>query len=117
MCGRFTLCTDLKKFAEHLAVQFDPKQFTPSFNICPSQSVAVILNDGSNQISQARWGLIPRWSKDPSVANRLANARADSIDIKRSFRESFQHRRCIVLADGFYEWANSPGQKLKIPYY
>ena len=89
----------------------------PRFNICPSQNVPVILNDGTNKIVEARWGLVPSWAKDPSIGNKLANARAEGIETKPSFRASFKRRRCLVLSDGFYEWANRPGEKLKVPYY
>jgi putative SOS response-associated peptidase YedK len=117
MCGRFTLSSELNEFANGLGVTFDAKGHTKRFNICPSQEVAVVLNDGSDKITFARWGLIPSWSKDPSIGNRLANARSEGIESKPSFRTPFKKRRCLVLADGFYEWANRPGQKLKIPYY
>jgi putative SOS response-associated peptidase YedK len=117
MCGRYTLTQDLAGFADSLSVKYDPKKHNPRFNICPSQEVAVILNNGSDRISLARWGLVPSWAKDPTIGNKLANARAEGIEAKPSFRSSFKRKRCLVLADGFYEWANRPGQKLKIPYY
>ena len=77
----------------------------------------MVLNDGSAEIRFARWGLIPSWAKDPSVGNKLANARAEGIETKPSFRSPFKRRRCGVLSDGFYEWANRPGEKLKVPYH
>jgi putative SOS response-associated peptidase YedK len=79
--------------------------------------LVTILNDGSNMVIQARWGLIPAWSKDPAIGNRLANARSESIESKPSFRVQFRKKRAIVLADGFYEWQNRPGSKLKVPWY
>lgn len=117
MCGRFVLSSDLSEFARQLGVAFDPKKHNPRFNICPSQQIAVVLNDGSNQITFARWGLVPGWAKDLAIGNKLANARAEGVDTKPSFRTSFKKRRCLVLADGFFEWANKPGSKLKIPYH
>jgi putative SOS response-associated peptidase YedK len=117
MCGRFTLTADLREFAESFAVKPDPKKHNPRYNICPSQNVPVILNDGSQSITEARWGLVPSWAKDPTIGNRLANARAEGIEDKPSFRVPFRKHRCVILADGFYEWANRPGEKLKIPYY
>jgi putative SOS response-associated peptidase YedK len=117
MCGRYTLSSDLAGFAKKLALKYDPARFSPRYNICPSQSVAVILNDGSNEITLARWGLVPSWAKDASIGQKLANARAEGIDSKPSFRGSFKKKRCLVLADGFYEWQNRPGQKLKIPHF
>ncbi len=117
MCGRYTLTSDLAEFAETLGVKYDARKHNPRFNICPSSNVPVILNDGSNAITTARWGLIPSWAKDQSIGNRLANARSEGIETKPSFRGSFKRKRCLVLADGFYEWANRPGEKLRIPYY
>ena len=123
MCGRFTLTKEMREFAEQFGINY-PRGFhgtgtveKPRFNICPSQNVCVILNDGSNRITEARWGLIPSWAKEPSIGNKLANARCEGIETKPSFRSQFKRRRCAVLADGFYEWANRPGEKLKIPYY
>ena len=117
MCGRYTLSSDLAGFAKKLALKYDPARFSPRFNICPSQSVAVVLNDGSNTITLARWGLVPSWAKDAAVGHKLANARAEGIETKPSFRGSFKRKRCLVLADGFYEWQTRAGQKIKVPYY
>jgi putative SOS response-associated peptidase YedK len=119
MCGRYTLISinKIRPFTETIIPHFDSERFQPRFNICPSQNVPVILNDGSNAVREARWGLIPAWAKDPSIGNKLANARSEGIETKPSFRNSFKRRRCLVLADGFYEWANQPGEKLKVPYY
>jgi putative SOS response-associated peptidase YedK len=115
MCGRFTLTRDVAEFATQLGLQYDPAKHNPRFNICPSQPVIVILNDENQlELTTAKWGLIPSWAKDPSIGNKLANARADGIDTKPSFRSSFKRRRCLVLADGFYEWTQ---KKPKVPYY
>lgn len=118
MCGRYTLTSEIRAFGDLVGVKEDKRRrVDPRYNICPSQEVPVILNDGSLEIREARWGLVPSWAKDPAIGNRMANARAESIESKPSFRSSFKKRRCLVIADGFYEWANRPGQKLKIPYY
>src|ERR1017187_5191244 len=117
MCGRYTLAEDLDAFAKKMALKFDPRKFNPRYNIWPSQSVAVVLNDGSNEVTLAKWGLIPSWAKDPSIGNRLANARSDSIEHKPAFRSSFKRKRCLVLSDGYFEWQSQSGQKLKVPWY
>jgi putative SOS response-associated peptidase YedK len=78
--------------------------FQPRFNIAPTQPVAVIPNDGKNRLDFFVWGLIPSWAKDPSIGNRMINARAETLLEKPSFRNAFRRRRCLVLADGFYEW-------------
>ena len=117
MCGRFTLSSDLTEFAKQLGLRFDSQKYKPRYNICPSQQVAAVLNDDSNELMLAKWGLVPAWARDPSIGNRLVNARAEGIETKASFRNSFKRRRCVVLADGFFEWGTRPGQKGKIPYY
>jgi putative SOS response-associated peptidase YedK len=124
MCGRFTLTTDLQAVAETIAGRLKTSRprdrlgmtswEQPRYNICPSQPVVVVLNDGKREISQARWGLIPAWARDSALGNKLANARAEGIEAKPSFRNPFRRRRCLVWADGFYEWKPT---KPKVPYY
>jgi putative SOS response-associated peptidase YedK len=77
----------------------------------------VIPNDGLNRLDFFNWGLIPFWAKDPKIGNRLINARSETIAEKPSFRGSFKYKRCLILADGFYEWQKQPGTKTKIPMY
>jgi putative SOS response-associated peptidase YedK len=91
--------------------------FTPHFNIAPSQQQWTILLDGSGAPAarQLKWGLVPSWASDPAVGNRLVNARSDSVATKPSYQESFRQRRCVVLADGFYEWSGSG--KSKTPFF
>jgi putative SOS response-associated peptidase YedK len=86
----------------------------PRYNICPSQPVIVILNDGKLEVTAAKWGLIPSWAKDAGIGNKLADARSEGIAEKPSFRGPFKRRRCLVLADGFYEWKQT---KPKTPFY
>lgn len=83
----------------------------PRFNIAPSQPVAVISNDGKQHLDFFKWGLVPSWAKDPEIGNRLINARAETLAEKPSFRNAFRYHRCLVLADGFYEWAKTNGGK------
>jgi len=79
------------------------------YNIAPSQQIAVVANDGQNQIDFYRWGLVPFWAKDPSIGNRMINARMESLAEKPAYRSALRSRRCLIPADGFYEWKRSPG--------
>jgi putative SOS response-associated peptidase YedK len=118
MCGRFTLTVDPGKLQEAIPGLIVPKKdIPPRYNIAPSQPVAVLPNDGQNRLDFFVWGLIPSWAKDPSVGNRMINARAETLAEKPSFRSAFRRRRCLVFADGFYEWRQEPGSKVKTPFY
>lgn len=117
MCGRFTLTLDPAQLREAFPGLFIPDDLISRYNIAPSQPVAVIPNSGENNLEFFAWGLIPSWSKDPSIGSRLINARAETVAEKPAFRSSFRRRRCLILSDGFYEWKlDSPG-KSKTPYY
>lgn len=109
MCGRFTLTTDATKLAEAFA-EFKPpaEEIAPRYNIAPSQAVAVVANNGQHQIEFFKWGLIPAWAKDPAIGNRMINARAETLAEKPSFKTAYKRRRCLILADGFYEWRKPP---------
>ena len=117
MCGRFTLFVDPKDLMEAFPGFEAPLEWTPRYNIAPSQPVAVIPNDGQNKIEFFQWGLIPSWAKDPKIGNRMINARAETLAEKPSFRAAYRRRRCLVLADGFYEWRKEPGRRAKTPMY
>lgn len=106
MCGRYTLTTPPPELAEHFALDATPREVRPRANIAPSQPVAVIraLPDGRRHLDLVRWGLIPAWAKDAAIGNRLINARAESAAQKPAFRSALRHRRCLIPADGFYEW-------------
>ena len=94
-----------------------PEELAPRYNIAPSQPVAVIANTGVNRVELYRWGLIPSWAKDPTIGDRMINARAETLAEKPAFRGIFRKRRCLVLADGFYEWKQEPGARGKTPMY
>lgn len=106
MCGRFTLDSS----GEELARQFDLAEsellLEPRYNVAPSQEVASVrcAESGNRSLVFQRWGLIPAWAKDPAVGNRMINARSESAADKPAFRDALSRRRCIVPADGFYEW-------------
>lgn len=117
MCGRFTLTVDPAQFQDAFPGFLFPAKFAPRYNIAPSQPVLAIPNDERNAADFFIWGLIPMWAKDPSIGARLINARSETLAEKPSFRGSFKHKRCLILADGFYEWKTAAGKKAKTPYY
>ena len=119
MCGRFTLKTSRAKNAELIGSSKSLPLFEPRYNIAPSQPVLAVRIEperGEREGTMLKWGLIPSWAKEPSIGNNLINARADTIAEKPAFRSAFKKRRCIVLADGFYEWGQT-GPGGKTPYY
>jgi putative SOS response-associated peptidase YedK len=117
MCGRFTLTVDPAELQDTFSEYVFPTKFSPRYNIAPSQPVLAIPNDESNAADFFIWGLIPMWAKDPAIGNRLINARGETVAEKPSFRGSFKYKRCLILADGFYEWKTSPGKKTKLPHF
>ncbi len=118
MCGRFALFSPEEILAAMFGVEGD--RFPPaSYNIAPSRDVAVVRTapDGAarRELARLRWGLIPAWAKDPAIGNRMINARAETAPAKPAFRSAFRRRRCLVPADGFYEWQKAGTRKQ--PYY
>lgn len=111
MCGRYTLTVDIKKVAELFGVA-PTLQTTPRYNVAPTQEVVTILRNGTVHLDQLRWGLIPSWAKDESVGARMINARAETLAEKPSFKGLLRSKRCLVIADGFYEWKQEHGQKM-----
>lgn len=114
MCGRYTLVKPAKEISERFGVEVG-KQYQPRYNAAPTQLMPVITADASEGLSWFHWGLVPAWSKDKAVSQKLINARAETIDEKASFRNALKRRRCLVPADGFYEW-KSVGKKSRVPY-
>lgn len=116
MCGRFTLTADPADLQDAFYwVNFGKASITPRYNIAPTQGLAVVPNNGQNKLDIFTWGLVPSWAKDPSIGSRMINARAETLAEKPSFRTAYKRRRCLILADGFYEWAQNPGEKVKTP--
>jgi putative SOS response-associated peptidase YedK len=111
MCGRFTLTTDLDRLAEHFAFRAAHLSYTPRYNIAPSQPVLTLIDAQERRAGFLRWGLIPSWAKDLGIGDRMINARAETVAEKPSFRRALQKRRCLVLADGFYEWRKEGKKK------
>jgi putative SOS response-associated peptidase YedK len=116
MCGRFAFYSP----SEATAALFGASGSVPveaRYNIAPTQYIAAIRNtdDDTRELTMLRWGLVPFWAKDPSIGNRMINARAETVAEKPAFRAAYRHRRCIVLADGFYEWHKEGS--VKTPYF
>jgi len=116
MCGRFTLHTDPRILAKLFGLDETP-YLEPRYNIAPTQPVAIVRlgQRGDREWTHVHWGLIPSWSKDPSIGARMINARSETVAEKPSFRAAFRRRRCLVPADGFYEWQKAG--KGKQPFY
>jgi putative SOS response-associated peptidase YedK len=88
----------------------------PRYNIAPTQLIATVANNNREELDLFRWGLVPSWAKDAAIGNRLINARAETLAEKPSFRAAYRRRRCLILADGFYEWQANPLGGAKTPY-
>ncbi|MEX0828937.1 MAG: SOS response-associated peptidase [Nitrospirales bacterium] len=117
MCGRFTRKENFQNLAALLGLP-TPPTLDPRFNIAPSQMVTCVrtnLEIFDREFVELKWGLVPSWAKDPSIGNKLINARGETVTEKPSFRSAFNRQRCLVLADGFYEWKQEG--KTKQPYY
>lgn len=117
MCGRFTLTVDPEELMERFHLDAAEAITAPRYNVAPTQDVAVVLSESPNRLSVAKWGLIPSWAKDPGIGARMINARAETLPEKPSFRTAFKKRRCLVLADGFFEWRKEQDGKTKTPMY
>jgi len=111
MCGRFTIFADPDRLAERFQAALPADGLQPRYNAAPTQYLPVILNDGPPAIQLLQWGLVPFWAKDPSIGSRMINARAETLAEKPAFRAALKKRRCLVLADGFYEWQKTPTGK------
>lgn len=108
MCGRFILSKPKKVKAKDLKIKQEDVDFLkPRYNIAPSQKVAAVLNEEPRRVEAVKWGLIPSWSKDEAIGQRMINARAETLAEKPSFKGLLHKHRCLILADGFYEWAES----------
>src|SRR5881394_3747162 len=111
MCGRFTLATPAKSLQKHFQLDAVP-ELPFRYNIAPTQNVAAVrVGRLGRALSLLRWGLIPHWADDPKIGYRLINARADTVASKPSFRSAFKQRRCLIAADGYYEWQKQDGAK------
>lgn len=118
MCGRFAQTQTGTSVAEAFELA-SPPDVNPRYNIAPSQLVSVVTQSrqsGDRVHHFKRWGLVPGWSQDASIGHRLINARSETVAQKPAFRNAFQKRRCLIVADGFYEWQKTRGDSTKQPY-
>lgn len=118
MCGRYSLTSDIERIEERFVCNTSALSYVPRYNIAPTQPVLALINTEDNTERRAgflRWGLIPSWAKDPSVGNKMINARSETVAEKPSFKRALRRRRCLILADGFYEWKKHG--KTKTPMY
>lgn len=117
MCGRFTLATPVQDLVKQFSIT-GVSGIEARYNIAPSQAVAAVRQEkggGGRELVWLQWGLIPFWANDPKIGYKMINARAETVDKSAAFRHAFQRRRCLILADGFYEWKTERGKKQ--PYY
>ena len=117
MCGRFVRKSTLTEITDEFIVDEIQWAWEPSYNIAPGQDVAIIIRNGKNQLVACRWGLIPWWAKDETIGYKMINARAETLAEKRSFSKPFKTQRCLIIADGFYEWRKHGESKRKTPIY
>jgi putative SOS response-associated peptidase YedK len=116
MCGRYTLAVEAAEVMEDFDLMGTPLGWKPRYNVAPTQAVAVITALSPAKLDFMKWGLVPSWAKDIEIGNRLINARSETISEKPAFRGAFKYRRCLILADGFYEWQRIEGKRTT-PYY
>jgi putative SOS response-associated peptidase YedK len=117
MCGRYIRTTPIEQFAQLFQAEGHPECW-PSYNIAPSSQVLVARNtpEGGRELTALKWGLVPAWSDEPKTEYRTINARAETVAQKPAFRSAFRHRRCLIAADGLYEWHPQPDGH-KQPYF
>lgn len=121
MCGRYTIAHSHKEIIERFKIEKEFLEWQPRYNIAPSQMVPVIIEERTNEsdasirtLQACKWGLLPSWAKDPKKIRPMINARAETIAEKPAFRSAFKKRRCLIPADGFYEWTEIKGKKTPV---
>jgi putative SOS response-associated peptidase YedK len=122
MCGRFVSASPPDEIAKYFGAETlaepEKEKLDVSFNVAPSNDVyAVLERSGTRRLEVLHWGLVPMWAKDVNVGYKMINARAETITTKNAYKRAFQRRRCIIPADGFFEWKKIPGRKTKQPMY
>ena len=115
MCGRYALTSNLDELQARFNFEARDLEYQPRYNIAPTQQSLVVTNDGSRQVEQMRWGLVPFWAKDIKIGSRMINAVGETVSAKPAFRAAYKKRRCLVLANGFFEWRKDG--KARIPFY
>jgi putative SOS response-associated peptidase YedK len=107
MCGRFTLTATFEQLIDRFDIEsfLLNEDYSPNYNVAPSQSVIAVLNNGSiNKMGYLKWGLVPPWAKEPKIGYKMINARSETLAEKPSFRNAYRNKRCLIVADSFYEW-------------
>ena len=118
MCGRFVSATPPDQVAAYFGAEAPEALLEPSYNVAPTSDVYAVLSDGTTRhVDAFHWGLVPRWAKDPKIGSKMINARAETLATKNAYKSAFQKRRCIIPADGFYEWQKREGQRTKQPFF
>ncbi|MEA1946674.1 MAG: SOS response-associated peptidase [Thermodesulfobacteriota bacterium] len=116
MCGRFSQFSSFQKIQQTFNIETVLFETIPNYNVAPTQEILTIIkHDNENKLEKLHWGLVPFWARDISIGSRMINARAETVAGKPSFRNAFKKRRCLIPADGFYEWKGEKGNKQ--PYY
>jgi putative SOS response-associated peptidase YedK len=116
MCGRFVQYSPVETVQQIFNIGTVSFEVIPNYNVAPTQKILTIIkHDNENKLEKLHWGLVPFWAKDISIGSRMINARAETVSQKPSFRNAFRKRRCLIPADGFYEWKGEKGHKQ--PYY
>ncbi len=115
MCGRFAQYSSLSSLKKTLTIDKVTCDMTPSYNVAPTQEVLAVLHHEGNRLGKLHWGLVPQWANDLSMAPKMINARAETLSEKPAFRNAYKNRRCVIPADGFYEWEKQ--KKGKRPMY
>ena len=116
MCGRFILLIDLSALKERFAIEESDLDALPGGDLLPGQAIPAVIRERKNRLVSFRWGLIPSWATDPSIGRKMINARAETLAVKPSFKNAFLHRRCLIPAEGFYEWTGEKGKKRAVLY-
>jgi putative SOS response-associated peptidase YedK len=115
MCGRYTQTIDVETLQRRFGFNSGGVTLEPRYNLAPGQEAPVVIGEGTRILKLMRWGLVPYWAKEASIGYKMINARAETLMQKPSFKKSFRERRCLVLADGFYEWRKLKGKRTGVP--
>jgi putative SOS response-associated peptidase YedK len=115
MCGRFEIHSALEIIAKVFGIDEITFDYQPNYNVAPSQDIILVVHDRKRRLVRSRWGFVPSWSKDLKTGYRMINARADTVAVKRTFKSALENQRCLVVADGFYEWQKAG--RTKKPMY
>jgi len=117
MCGRYTITLDPADLQQEFELNEMPAEWKPRYNVAPTQDVPVVADANERAVKMMHWGLIPFWAKEKSIGQRMINARSETLAEKPAFRAAFTQRRCLILADGFFEWQKADPKSPKVPMY